>query len=175
MTSRCSIREDLCYSIIDSPVGHLLLAADEESLRILNFQGGKHKVEPEPHWRQSNRLLDEAERQLHDYFAGRRREFQLSLRPTGTPFQMRAWKALQQIPYGTTRTYGEQARHVGNPRASRAVGAANGRNPIAIIIPCHRVIGGNGRLVGFGGGLDTKRRLLELEAGVSVPVRQLYG
>ena len=159
-------RDDLCYSIVDSPPGKLLLVADDDNLRVLNFQEGGDKVDPLPPWRQGNRLLDETERQLGEYFDGKRQEFQLPLQPIGTPFQLRAWKQLQQIPYGSTWTYGDQARRVGNPRASRAVGAANGRNPIAIIIPCHRVIGGNGRLVGFGGGLNSKRWLLEMEASV---------
>ncbi len=112
----------------------------------------------------TNRVLERAAQQLAEYFAGKRREFDLPLAPKGTGFQERAWRALLAIPYGETRTYGEQARAIGRPAASRAVGAANGKNPIAIIIPCHRVIGANGTLTGYGGGLPLKRWLLEHEA-----------
>lgn len=111
----------------------------------------------------SDPLLAEAREQLTQYLAGTRRQFDLPLDPAGTAFQVLCWKALQEIPYGETRTYGQQAAVIGQPNASRAVGAANGQNPISIIVPCHRVIGANGSLTGFGGGLDKKRRLLELE------------
>ncbi|MEG1912298.1 MAG: methylated-DNA--[protein]-cysteine S-methyltransferase [Cloacibacillus sp.] len=113
----------------------------------------------------STPLLAEAERQLEGYFAGTRRTFCLPLAPRGTDFQMRCWEALRAIPYGSTESYGDIARKVGSPKACRAVGMANNRNPIAIIIPCHRVIGSDGSLVGFGGGLEIKRALLALEAG----------
>jgi methylated-DNA-[protein]-cysteine S-methyltransferase len=111
-------------------------------------------------------LLRRVTGQLNEYFAGRRQEFELPLAPAGTEFQQACWQALAEIPYGETRSYGEQAARIGRPDRARAVGAANGANPIAIILPCHRVIGANGSLVGFGGGLETKRRLLDLEAGV---------
>ncbi|MDO4681212.1 MAG: methylated-DNA--[protein]-cysteine S-methyltransferase [Lautropia sp.] len=110
------------------------------------------------------RHLIDTRQQLDEYFAGRRQQFELPLAPQGTPFQQQVWQALRDIPYGQTWHYGQLARHIGNPRSVRAVGAANGRNPIAIIIPCHRVIGANGALVGFGGGLRTKARLLALES-----------
>ena len=109
--------------------------------------------------------LRAAQRELEEYFAGERREFSLALEPAGTPFQMRVWQALRAIPYGETISYGELARRIGNPRAVRAVGLANGRNPISIIVPCHRVIGANGTLTGYGGGLERKRFLLALESG----------
>ena len=107
--------------------------------------------------------MAEAKKQLDEYFAGRRTRFDLPLAPCGTPFQLRAWRALQEIPYGVTCSYGEQARAMGQPRAVRAVGAANGHNPIPIVVPCHRVIGGDGRLTGYAGGLDIKKFLIELE------------
>jgi methylated-DNA-[protein]-cysteine S-methyltransferase len=111
----------------------------------------------------SHPVLLQAERQIREYFAGRRRSFDLTLDMAGTPFQQAVWNALLTIPFGQTRTYGEIARQVGRPSASRAVGAANGQNPVAIIAPCHRVIGSTGALTGFGGGLDVKARLLALE------------
>jgi methylated-DNA-[protein]-cysteine S-methyltransferase len=111
-------------------------------------------------------LLARAAEQLREYFAGERREFDLPLAPAGTEFQLACWSALAEIPYGDTRSYGQQADRIGKPDRARAVGAANGANPIAIILPCHRVIGADGSLVGFGGGLETKRRLLDLEAGI---------
>ena len=111
-------------------------------------------------------FLQRAVAQLNEYFAGSRHSFDLPLAPSGTEFQLACWRALAEIPYGETRSYGEQARRIGRPDRARAVGAANGANPIAIILPCHRVIGADGSLVGFGGGLETKRRLLDLEAGI---------
>jgi len=108
-------------------------------------------------------LLKEAAKQLTEYFEGRRKSFDLPLAPTGTEFQMKCWKALQEIPYGETRTYGEIAEKIGNPKACRAVGLSNNRNPISIVIPCHRVIGANGKLVGYAGGLNVKEYLLNLE------------
>jgi methylated-DNA-[protein]-cysteine S-methyltransferase len=111
--------------------------------------------------------LDEARRQLEAYFAGELREFDLPLAPEGSEFQLRVWEQLRAIPYGETISYGELARRVGDPAAARAVGLANGRNPLPVIVPCHRVIGADGALTGFGGGLERKRRLLELEAGVA--------
>jgi len=153
------------YDWVESPVGELLIAADEEAVRMIGFREGRHPGKVAEGWRRGGALVAEAGRQLDEYFEGRRRGFELPLAPSGTPFQLRAWRALQSIPYGATRSYGEQARAMGQPRAVRAVGAANGRNPIAIVVPCHRVIGGDGRLTGYGGGLDVKQYLLDLEHG----------
>ena len=150
------------WSTIDSPVGELLLVAEGSVLREVRFEGERAHV-PSREWRSGGRVVARAERQLEEYFAGERRAFDLPLGPVGTPFQRRVWAALERIPYGETISYGELARRVGNPSASRAVGAANGRNPIPIVIPCHRVIGSTGKLTGFGGGLDVKRALLDLE------------
>jgi methylated-DNA-[protein]-cysteine S-methyltransferase len=145
--------------IIDSPVGPLTLAERDGALARLSFGAhGRHGA-PTP-------LLARATEQLNEYFAGERRGFDLPLAPTGTDFQLACWRALAEIPYGETRSYGEQAVRIGKPESIRAVGAANGANPIAIILPCHRVIGADGSLTGFGGGLETKRRLLDLEAGI---------
>jgi methylated-DNA-[protein]-cysteine S-methyltransferase len=144
---------------VDSPVGRLLLTSDGTSLTRLLFT-----AEPDPSWSTDPcPVLDEAVRQLGEYFAGERRDFDLELDPVGTPFQLAVWAALRDIPYAETINYGQLAGRVGNPHASRAVGLANGRNPISIVVPCHRVIGANGSLTGYGGGLDRKRRLLELE------------
>jgi len=152
-----------CYTHIDSPVGPLLLAADDEGLRLISFQRGKHAERPEPDWKEGRAPLKEAIRQLRAYFAGELEEFALPLAPQGTEFQLRVWRKLCGIPYGATISYGELARRVGNPKASRAVGLANGSNPISIVIPCHRVIGSNGKLTGYGGGLPIKEKLLALE------------
>jgi methylated-DNA-[protein]-cysteine S-methyltransferase len=141
-----------------SPVGRLLLAADEAGLRKVLFGG-----EPEAQWREDPAALAEPVRQLRAYFAGELHDFDLPLAPEGTPFQMRVWRELRNIPYGQTISYGELARRVGSPKGSRAVGLANGANPISIVVPCHRVIGSNGKLTGYGGGLENKERLLALE------------
>ena len=146
-------------TIIDSPVGPLTLVERDGALVRLSF-GAYGADEP------ATPLLARAAEQLREYFAGERREFDLPLAPRGTEFQLACWRALTEIPYGETRSYGEQAARIGRPDRARAVGAANGANPIAIIQPCHRVIGADGSLVGFGGGLETKRRLLDLEAGI---------
>ena len=151
------------YDWVESPVGDLLVAADHDAVRMIAFREGRHPGKVAEGWAEGGTLVAEAKRQLDEYFKGRRRRFDLPLAPFGTPFQLRAWKALRDIPYGATRSYGEQARALGQPRAVRAVGAANGRNPIAIVVPCHRVIGGDGRLTGYGGGLDVKQYLLDLE------------
>jgi methylated-DNA-[protein]-cysteine S-methyltransferase len=151
------------YSYMDSPVGRLLLAGDGSGLRLISFPGGRTKREALPAWREDAGPFAEAVRQLNAYFAGELTDFDLALAPLGTPFQLSVWRALQRIPYGETRSYGELARAIGRPKASRAVGAANGSNPLPIVIPCHRVIGSTGKLTGFGGGLDTKAALLALE------------
>jgi methylated-DNA-[protein]-cysteine S-methyltransferase len=147
------------YAYVDSPIGELLLAGDEHVLRELHFAGAR----PEPTWEHDPEALAEPARQLREYFAGERREFELELEMAGTDFQRAVWDLLKAIPYGETTTYGEIANALGRPDRARAVGAANGRNPIAIIVPCHRVIGADGSLVGFGGGLNRKKALLALE------------
>jgi methylated-DNA-[protein]-cysteine S-methyltransferase len=153
------------WRVVDSPVGELLLAGDGRALRRLAFvRDGQ--PEPEDDWRQDTRgALDAVCRELDAYFAGRLHRFQTPVTPHGTEFQRRVWGALCQIPYGQTVSYGELARTIGAGKAVRAVGAANGANPIAIVIPCHRVIGADGSLTGFGGGLPVKRALLDLEQG----------
>ena len=153
------------YCTVSSPVGELLLASDETGLRMLGFQDGTHPTRPQPEWQEDPRPFKTVLAQLRDYFAGKRREFDLPLAPEGTKFQLKVWSALRTIPYGKTWSYGELARRIRKPKAARAVGAANGQNPIPIIVPCHRVIGANGSLTGFGGGLKIKRILLELESG----------
>lgn len=152
------------YCYLDTPIGELLLAGDDEGLAMIGFPKGSMRRNAEPDWIFNEKPLTEARRQLREYFAGKRRRFDLSLRLSGTDFQQSVLRALQEIPYGETVSYGEIARRIGRPRAVRAVGAANGRNPLPIVIPCHRVIGKSGDLTGFGGGLDTKEALLRLEA-----------
>ena len=151
------------YAFLDTPLGPLLLAGGPAGLEAVNFQHSTHPHAPEADWLRDDGALDEARRQLSEYFTGARTAFDLPLHPQGTAFQHKVWTALRGIPYGMTITYGELARRVGQPTAARAVGAANGRNPIPIIIPCHRVIGSNGKLTGFYGGLHLKEGLLSLE------------
>lgn len=151
---------------LDSPLGRLLLLADDDGLRALLFPGGPTAalaadVPPDP------RGFEAVTEQLDAYFAGELREFDLALAPRGTPFQLRAWEALRRIPYGRTRSYGEQAEMLGDRRMARAVGLANNRNPLSVVVPCHRVLGADGSLVGYGGGLGAKRWLLELESGAA--------
>ena len=153
------------YTIVDSPIGRLLLAGDDTALRLLWFVEGRQVAAPESSWTEDAQPFREVSAQLSAYFAGRLRDFSVPVEPGGTPFQSRVWRALQDIPYGETESYGALARRLGDPKAVRAVGLANGANPISIIIPCHRVIGANGSLVGYGGGLPTKRALLDLEQG----------
>src|SRR5258708_36159822 len=152
------------YTIIDSPVGRLMLAGGEEGLRTLSFLEGRKAIHPHPQWTEDARPWKETIRQLHAYFACELREFDLPLKPDGTAFQLEVWRQLCRIPYGQTISYGELARRIGNPKGSRAVGLANGSNTIAIVIPCHRVIGSNDKLTGYGGGLPIKEKLLELES-----------
>ncbi len=151
------------YRYLATPLGELLLAGDDEAIHLVSFPEGSRRRDPEPDWIFSERPFAEASRQLGAYFDGELRSFDLPLRPSGTAFQLAVLRELQKIPYGTTTSYGEIARRIGRPRAVRAVGHANGRNPIPIVIPCHRVIGSDGRLVGFGGGLPAKEALLRLE------------
>ena len=152
------------YCYMDTPIGELLLAGDEEGLAVIGFPEGSMRREPEQDWIFNERPLAEARRQLGEYFAGERREFELPLKLDGTEFQRAVLEELTRIPYGETVSYGEIAARIGRPRAVRAVGAANGRNPLPIVVPCHRVIGSTGDLTGFGGGLATKEALLRLEA-----------
>ena len=148
---------------LTSPIGELLLISDGEALTGIHFDG-RHGMAPTPGG-EHDPVIIEAARQLRAYFAGERHSFALPLRPAGTEFEVEVWEELRRIPYGETLSYGELADRVGNPGAARAVGRANACNPIPIVIPCHRVIGADGSLTGFGGGLDTKRRLLDLERG----------
>jgi methylated-DNA-[protein]-cysteine S-methyltransferase len=155
--------QSVCYTWMESPVGRLRLAADNTGLRELRFSGVLEPDGVDPSWRADPAPLAEAIRQLRAYFARELRTFDLPLAPRGTPFQLRVWQQLRKIPWGETISYGELATRIGNPKASRAVGLANGANPIAIIVPCHRVIGSNGKLTGYGGGLPIKEFLLALE------------
>ncbi len=153
----------ICYTSMSSPVGELLFIGDGSVLTHLSMEG----VGPVPamgdRWISDSGAFADARRQLTEYFAGERHGFDLDLAPSGTNFRMRVWRALCDIPVGTTTSYGEIATAIGNPKASRAVGMANHFNPISIIIPCHRVIGADGSLTGYGGGLDRKALLLDLE------------
>ncbi len=155
------------YAYIDAtPVGRLLIAGNEDGLRHVAFcqtHFSTQEVQLEPSWELNERKLREPIQQLNAYFAGKRQTFDLPLACPGTDFQKKVWKALCEVPFGKTATYGEIARSVGNPAASRAVGLANGQNPIAIVVPCHRIIGSNGRLTGYGGGISHKQTLLHLE------------
>lgn len=152
---------------VDSPVGPLLLAADDEGLRCVAFEVSRHPARIGADWQPGrNAILEESMRQLGEYFAGDRRAFDLPLAPHGTEFQRDVWWRLAEIPFGQTISYAQLAARVGKPTATRAVGAANGRNPLPIVLPCHRVIGANGSLTGFGGGLPTKQFLLRLEGAL---------
>ncbi|WP_292376789.1 methylated-DNA--[protein]-cysteine S-methyltransferase [Methanosarcina sp. UBA411] len=151
------------YDIIESPIGPILLAGNKEGLKHLIFLKGEKKVKIPEDWIENKEFFREAARQLEAYFSGELESFDLKLAPEGTDFQKSVWKALCEIPYGETRTYTEIAVSIGKPRAYRAVGLANNRNPIAIIIPCHRVIGTDGKLTGYASGLDIKEFLLKLE------------
>jgi methylated-DNA-[protein]-cysteine S-methyltransferase len=154
------------YTVLESPVGELLASADAAGrITGLHFDGHRTPT-PDPRWVRDEQALAPLRRQLEEYFAGERREFELELAPNGTPFQLSVWRALRAIPYGETASYGEVADAVGQPGAARAVGGANNRNPIAIVVPCHRVIGASGSLTGYGGGLPRKQQLLALESGV---------
>lgn len=151
------------YCYLNTPVGELLLAGEEKALCLIEFPEGSMRREPEADWIYAEKPFTDVMQQLGDYFAGKRRSFDLKLSPGGTEFQRSVLDELQRIPYGLTASYGEIAERIGRPKASRAVGAANGRNPIPIIIPCHRVIGSDGSMTGFGGGIPMKKALLALE------------
>jgi methylated-DNA-[protein]-cysteine S-methyltransferase len=155
------------YTLVASPIGTLTVAGNERGgVTAIRFAGEA----PEAEWRRDDAPFEPVRKQLDAYFAGELQEFDLKLDPAGTLFQRRVWEALRHIPYGQTRTYAEIAREIGRPTAFRAVGAANGANPIPVIIPCHRVIGSDGSLTGFGGGIPTKKRLLALESMNASPL-----
>jgi methylated-DNA-[protein]-cysteine S-methyltransferase len=156
----------MLYTSFESPIGELLAVGDGQALHGLYMQEGRTAIAVRADWVPADEPFPEVRAQLADYFDGRRTAFDLPLALQGTPFQLQVWRALQDIPYGETISYGEQARRIGRPADPRAVGQANGRNPIAVIVPCHRVIGADGSLTGYGGGVERKRHLLELEAGV---------
>jgi methylated-DNA-[protein]-cysteine S-methyltransferase len=154
---------DIYYSHYSSPVGDLMLVGDGTSLQAVRFDKGGDSIAPKPDWMRRNAAFLQVKKQLDAYFSGQLTCFSVPLSPAGTEFQLRVWRALQEIPYGKTCSYLDIAKAVGDPKATRAVGSANGQNPIPIIIPCHRVIGQDGSLTGFGGGLARKRFLLALE------------
>jgi methylated-DNA-[protein]-cysteine S-methyltransferase len=160
------------YGFLESPVGRLLVARDTAGVRRIHFNGPakagpnvRNSIRPASGWERHDAAFGDLATQLTEYFDGRRRAFDLPLAPEGTPFQLRVWNALVEIPYGETISYGELAARIGDRSASRAVGLANGSNPLPIVIPCHRVIGSNGKLTGYGGGLAIKQQLLSLERG----------
>jgi methylated-DNA-[protein]-cysteine S-methyltransferase len=152
------------YTLIASPLGELFAARDDVGITALYLPTGRNAVVPDPGWERNDAAFDELRRQLDEYFAGTRHDFELVLNASGTVFQKRVWAALRDIPFGETATYGATAAAIGTPSASRAVGLANGQNPISIVVPCHRVIGADGSLTGYGGGLAAKQWLLEHEA-----------
>jgi methylated-DNA-[protein]-cysteine S-methyltransferase len=156
--------EPLASLVCESALGGLILIGTQTGLREVLWEEDDI---PAGAVRRSCAVLDETAHQLTGYFAGERRRFDLPLDLVGTPFQLQAWRALAAVPYGTTVSYGEQARRLGRPAAARAIGAANGRNPVPILLPCHRIVGADRSLVGFGGGLDRKAWLLEHEARVA--------
>jgi methylated-DNA-[protein]-cysteine S-methyltransferase len=155
------------WTTMKTPVGELFIAGHGGKITEILFGRPKSGF-PGPMWERSDRHLEEARKQIDEYFRGERTKFELELSPEGTPFQQAAWRQLRRIPYGETISYGEQARRMGRPKASRAVGAANGQNPISIVVPCHRVIGADGRLTGYGGGLGKKKKLLDLEGATGL-------
>ena len=157
------------YDRFDSPIGPLTVAADDNGVRHILFAENRHDAKGREQWQRDPDAVAEPRRQLLEYLQGKRRRFDLILAPAGTDFQLDVWQMLAQIPFGATWSYKELAERLGKPTATRAVGAANGRNPLPIVLPCHRVIGNNGALTGFGGGLPTKVALLNLEG---VPVEE---
>ena len=157
----------MIYTTVDSPIGELLLLGDGDVLHGLHMQDGLRPTRIRSDWVRDDDAFADVREQLAEYFAGDRTQFDIKLHMEGGAFHRTVWHALTQIPYGETISYGELARRIGQPDKARAVGTANGANPIAVIVPCHRVIGANGKLVGYGGGLDNKRRLLELESGIT--------
>jgi methylated-DNA-[protein]-cysteine S-methyltransferase len=160
-----TMTQTLQYTTLDSPIGELLLLGDGEKLRGLYMQLGRKPMRVAPSWERADAPFGAVAAQLHEYFAGERTSFDIPLELEGTEFQLRVWNALCDIPYGETISYGELARRIDQPTAARGVGMANGSNPIAVIVPCHRVIGADGSLTGYGGGVERKRLLLDLERG----------
>jgi len=154
----------MAYTMMKSPIGPLMLAGDERGLRLVYFIAGRRPKSPQRDWTEDKTPFKEVVRQLEAYFDGKLKDFDLPLILDGTTFQLLVWNNLRKIPYGETISYGQLAKRIGSPDAARAVGLANGSNPIPIIIPCHRVIGSNGDLTGFGGGLPVKKKLLALES-----------
>ncbi len=155
----------VAYTILSSPLGPILIAGTGAGLLCVSFMEGASPSAPQRHWLRDDAALGNAREQLKAYFNGQLRNFHLDLAPSGTAFQLKVWKALTAIPYGHTITYGELARRIGQGGAARAVGGANARNPLAIVVPCHRVVAARGALGGFSAGLHVKRALLDLEAG----------
>ena len=151
------------YAYLETSIGTLLLTSGHAGLQSVLFSKNGRPMAPDPAWHENASPLQEPIRQLRAFFSGELETFDLALAPQGTAFQQKVWRELCQIPYGETISYGDLAKRIGNPNASRAVGLANGSNPIPIIIPCHRVIGSNGKLTGYGGGLPIKEKLLALE------------
>jgi methylated-DNA-[protein]-cysteine S-methyltransferase len=161
----------LLFTTIDSPLGELLLFGDGSALHGLYMQQGRRSATVSPDWRREPGAFAAAKAQLNEYFAGGRTSFDLPLEMAGTPFQRSVWRALLEVGYGETLSYGELARRIGRPTATRAVGAANGANPVSIVIPCHRLVGSTGALTDYGGGIESKRLLLDLESSCSNPAR----
>lgn len=151
------------YRFVDTPIGNLLLAGIDGRLALIGFPDGPRAETPRADWRRDDIAFTDVAQQLNDYFDGRRTTFDLQLAFNGTAFQNTVWRTLMTVPFGTTTTYGAMAAHIGKPKASRAVGAANGANPLPIIVPCHRLVGSNGSLIKFGGGLARKQFLLDHE------------
>ncbi|PCJ86521.1 MAG: cysteine methyltransferase [Hyphomicrobiales bacterium] len=163
----------LFYGILDSPLGPLVLTGNHDALHSIHFPTSSHAVEPMEDWQRDDTVFANVFRQLEAYFAGDLTEFDVKLHFDGSDFQNSVWRALCDIPYGTTCSYGALAAAIGNPKASRAVGGANNANPLPIIVPCHRVIGADKSMTGFGGGIDIKEFLLELEGAVDIQPRLL--
>lgn len=154
---------EIMYTIIDSPLGGILLARSPLGLTCINFQDGSEPIHPPAGWQLEPQALAEAARQVRAYFDGELQQFEQTLSPGGTAFQQQVWRAMQEIPYGETQTYASLARRVGRPLAARAVGSASSRNPLPVVVPCHRVVGSDGSLTGYSGGLHLKQALLNLE------------
>ncbi|CDO59601.1 Methylated-DNA--protein-cysteine methyltransferase [Candidatus Phaeomarinobacter ectocarpi] len=160
------LKRELRYTYIPSPIGDLLVAGDADSLHLISFPTGSKTIRHAEHWQRDDDGFRDVAEQLAAYFAGDLTQFNLPLTLDGTDFQNEIWRNLATIPYGQTASYGEMAKKAGRPKASRAVGAANGANPLPIVLPCHRVIGSTGALTGFGGGMDAKKFLLSLEGAL---------
>jgi len=160
------------YDLVSTPLGPVMVAGDPTGVKLITFMKGDGERRPESSWKRDPGALRRASNEIRAYFAGELEEFEMKLSLEGTPFQKRVWKAVARVPYGKTASYGQIARRLGKPDACRAVGAANGSNPIPIVIPCHRIIGSTGKLTGYGGGLWIKEALLKLENGGRQPPRQ---